>query len=179
MKKQLLSLQRSWIITDKQINTEHEIVLGRIQLLLGGQADLSVEVHVLSVLCVIRGKAFTLSLLRCQSGPSMHATVGGVGIRGEQGLAFACGTKKPTTQHGAPPPPRPFTLSQPYRSPTPPSLSLGAGCSSSSLSEVCMAEQWAFYPHEKPGMCLNVAGPGPSLLSVHALCPLFPPREKQ
>lgn len=104
MKKQLLSLQRSWIITDKQINTEHEIVLGRIQLLLGGQADLSVEVHVLSVLCVICGKAFTLSLLRCQSGPSMHATVGGVGIRGEQGLAFACGTKKPTTQHGAPPP---------------------------------------------------------------------------
>lgn len=63
------------------------------------------------------------------------------------------------------------------RSPTPPSQSLGAGCSSSSLSEVCMAEQWAFYPHETWNVseCSRL---GPSLLSEHALCPLFPPRER-
>ena len=48
-----------------------------------------------SVCCVssVGRPLFTLALLQCQSGTSMHATVGGVGIHGEQGFAFACSTK--------------------------------------------------------------------------------------
>lgn len=70
-----------------------------------------------------------------------------------------------------------LTLTKPFPNPTPPSRSLRAGCFSSSLSEVCMAEQWAFYPHETWNVseCSRL---GPSLLSEHALCPLFLPRER-
>lgn len=66
-----------------------------------------------------------------------------------------------------------LTPTEPPPSPTPPSRSLGAGCSSSSLSEKCMVEQWAFYPHETWNVseCSRL---GPSLLSEHALCPQFP-----
>lgn len=67
---------------------------------------------------------------------------------------------------------------EPPPSLTPPSRSLRAGCSSSSLSEVCMAEQWAFYPHETWNVS-ECSRPGPSLLSELALCPLFPPRERE
>lgn len=95
--------------------------------------------------------------------------------------------QKPTTQHGAPDP-RPFILSHPCRTPpppptlppppqsTPPSRSLCAGGFSSSLLEVCMAEQWPFYPHETWNVseCSRL---GPCLPSERALCPLFPPRE--
>lgn len=109
----------------------------------------------------------------------MHATVGGVGIHGEQGLAFACCTK-PATQHGAPPPPLPIhplsPLQNPAVPPHPPSPSVLAA-PLPAYQKVCMAEQWAFYPHETWNVseCSRL---GPSLLSEHALCPLFPPRER-
>lgn len=47
-----------------------------------------------SVCCVSSvGRAFTLAAPQYQSGTSVHAVVGGVGIRGEQRLAFARFTK--------------------------------------------------------------------------------------
>lgn len=68
----------------------------------------------------------------------------------------------------------------PLQSPTTPASPsfFFAGCFSSSLSEVCVAEQWAFYLHETWNVS-ECSSPGPSLLSEHALCPLFPPRERQ
>lgn len=133
------------------------------------------------------GRAFTLAASHCQSGASVHAAVGGVGIRGEQRLAFARCTKPPLPSMVPPPTPPhfcPFTLCHPCRTvpPTPKHTHTltqsppGAGCSSSSLSDVCMAEQWMFYPHENRNVS-ECSRPGLSLLSEHALCPLLPLRE--
>lgn len=150
----------------------------RIKLLSGGQCDLSVEVHVLSVQCVIRGKAFTLALLRCQSGTSMHTSVGGVGIHGEQGLAFACCTK--THYPAWCPPPSPIHPLSPLQNPPlaqphpPGPLVLAAP-----LPAYQKNAWWnnGRFIHTKPGMCLNVAGLVP-LFSQSMLCVPNFPRER-
>lgn len=160
----------------------YTIVLGfhiccSIKLLSGGQCDLSIEVHALSVLCVIRGKAFTLALLRCQSETSVHAIVGGVGIHGEQGLAFACNTK---THHPAwCPPPSPLPI-HPYRTHQPhPILTVPPWLAAS----LAAYQKYAWQNNRrsirtKPGMCLSVSGSVP-LFSQSKLCvsPGSPERE--
>lgn len=74
-----------------------------------------------------------------------------------------------------PPPPLPILSVTPEEPPrkSHPSRSLGAGCCSSSLSEVCVGNNGRSI-HTKPGMCLNVAGWVP-LFSQSMLCvPCFP-----
>lgn len=174
---------RSWSLTVKQINTVHETVVGfrthRIKLLPGGLCDLSAEVHVLSVLCVICGKALTLALWRCQSG-TQHAWNSGRGRHPwRTGPWFACCTK---THYPAwcPPHPRPFTLSHPYEPPPPlpqvhPTLLVPLRrLLLFQLIRSMHGGTMAVLSTRKPGMCLNVAGRVP-LFPQSVLCvPCFP-----
>lgn len=196
LQKFFQSFKRSWNKTATQMNSEHKNSCGfplqpQMKLLLGGQCDLSVGgscPHVLSELCVIRGKAFTLSLLRCQSGSSMHAMVGGVGIHGEQGLAFACCSKTHYPAWCPPPSPKPLPihplspLQNPPHPPSPvplhPPSPLVLAAPLPAYQKYAMAEQWAFYPHETWNVS-ECCRPGPSRLSEHALCPLVPPSERR
>lgn len=131
------------------------------------------------MLCVIRGKAFTLALLRCQSGTSVHAIVGGVGIHGEQGLAFACCTK--THYPAWCPPPSPIHPLSPLQNPSPtPPHPPGPSVPAASLPAY---QKYAWRNnghsiHTKPGMCLNVAGWVP-LFSQSMLCVPYFSRERE
>ena len=149
----------------------------------------SVQRPVSSVSCVSSvGRAFTLAAWHYQCGTSVHAQVGGVGIRGEQGAAFARCTKPRCPawyprqphhtfahSHSVTPaercPPNTHAHTHTHRE------SLVAGCSSSSLSEVCTAEQWMFYPRETRNVseCCRL---GLSPLSELALCALLPLGER-
>lgn len=81
-------------------------------------------------------------------------------------------------------PPRPFTRSHPYRTPPAPAPAPPHPPGPSVLAAPLPAYQKYAWRnngrsiHTKPGMCLNVAGLGPSPLSERALCPLFPPRKR-
>ena len=143
---------------------------------------------------VCRGKAllFTLtrSLYHCQSGASMHASVGGVGIRREQGLAFCTlPIENQLPQHGLPTTinrPVPFTTSPLQQQPFPPPLvppyphhymppspytppSLYAGCPLPAYQECVWWNNGWFYP---PGTW-NVSECGRMGFSEHALCLSF------
>lgn len=121
------------------------------------------------MLHVIRGKPFTLAVLRCQTRTSIHA-VGGVGIHGEQGAPFACCSE--TYYPAWCPPPSPIHPCHPHKTlqlhPTILSLSFF-----SSLSEVCIAEQWVFYAQETWNVseCSRL---GPSFCQSMLCVPCFP-----
>ena len=85
--------------------------------------------------------------------------------------------KKPIPSMVPPHPLSPQQNSPPPTGRTPPAQSLCAGCFSSSLSEVCMAGQWAFYAHETWNVS-ECSRRGPSLLSERALCPLRSPERE-
>lgn len=92
--------------------------------------------------------------------------------------------QKPTTQHGALHP-RPFTLSHPNRSSSPPPrphptlLVPLCWLLLVQLIRSMRSQTMAVLSTRKPGMCLNVAGRVP-LFSQSTLCvPGFPLREKQ
>lgn len=144
----------------------------------------SAQRSVPSVRCVSSvGRAFTLAAPQYQSGTSVHAVVGGVGIRGEQRLAFACFTK-PRCPACCPhqlhhtfarshsvtpadlPPPQPQTHTHTH-SP----LVLAAPLPA--YQKYARQNNGRFI-HRKTGMCLNVAA-RVSLFSLSTLCvPNFP-----
>ena len=138
----------------------------------------SAEVRVLSALCVIRGQALYACSAAVPIGNSMHATVGRVGIHGEQGPAFACCTKN---QYPAWCPP---TLSHPNRTAPLPQAAPLLPSPSALAASLPAYQKYAWRDngrsmHTKPGMCLNVAG-GVPLFSQSELCvPLVPLRERQ
>lgn len=134
-----------------------------------------------SVYCVSSvGRAFTLAAP--QSGTSVHAVVGGVGIRGEQRLAFARFTKPRcpawcphqlhhtfARSHSVTPadlPPQPQTHTHTH-SPMVLAAPLPAYQKYARQNNGC-------FIHRKTGMCLNVAA-RVSLFSLSTLCvPHFP-----
>lgn len=163
-----------------------DVECGWIQLWVG--CVTSVQRSVSSVWCVLSvGRAFTLAASQYQSGTSVHAVVGGVGIRGEQGLAFARCTKPycpawcPHQHHHT---------SAHSHSVTPAELCPPNTHTHTQTPSVLAAPLPAYqkyarqnngcFIHTKPGMCLNVAG-WVSLFSLSTLCvPCFPwEREEQ
>lgn len=152
-----------------------------MKLLLGGQCDLSVEVHVLSVLCVICRKAFLRSLC-CDANlePACMQRWAGSASMENRALPLHAQNLLP---RGSPPHPPPLPihplspLQNPAVPPHPPSPSVLA-------APLPAYQKYAWRNngrsiHTKPGMCLNVAGWVP-LFSQSMLCvPCFPLRERE